>query len=67
LVSSTKPVPTKRRLFSELDENNNLSGSIEPNKMATLAVNEDIDPIACLKEQMAKLLATNGELKEENG
>ena len=43
LVSSTKSVPTKRRLFSELDDNNNLSGSIEPNKMTTLAVNEDID------------------------
>jgi hypothetical protein len=35
--------------------------------MATLAVNEDIDPIACLQEQMAKLLATNEKLKEENG
>ncbi|CAB4018653.1 THAP domain-containing 11, partial [Paramuricea clavata] len=67
LVSSTKSVPTKRRLFSELDNNNNLSGSIEPNKMATLAVNENIDPIACLQEQMAKLLATNEKLKEENG
>jgi hypothetical protein len=63
LVSSTKLVPTKRRLFSELYENNNLSGSIEPNKMVTLAVNEDID----LKEQMAKLLATNEKLMEENG
>jgi hypothetical protein len=67
LVSSTKSVPTKRRLFSELDDNNNLSGSIEPSKMATLAVNKNIDPIACLQEQMAKFLATNEKLREENG
>jgi hypothetical protein len=35
--------------------------------MATLAVNENIDPIACLQEEMAKLLATNEKLREANG
>jgi hypothetical protein len=35
--------------------------------MATLAVNKNIDPIACLQEQMAKCLATNEKLREENG
>lgn len=64
LVSCTKSVPAKRRLFSELDDNNN---SIEePNKMAT-PVNENIDPNACLQERTAKLLATNEKLKEEIG
>ena len=66
LVSNLKSVPAKRRLFDELDGNNNLSGSIqEPNQMAT-PVNENIDPIAYLQEQVAKLSATNEKLKEEN-
>ena len=66
LVSNLKSVPAKRRLFDELDGNNNLSGSIqEPNQMVT-SVNENIDPIAYLQEQVAKLSATNEKLKEEN-
>ncbi|XP_028418362.1 uncharacterized protein LOC114543675 [Dendronephthya gigantea] len=66
---ATRPTPTKPRstTFSELDDNNNSSRSIEePDKMAT-PVNENIDPIACLQEQTEKLLATNEKLKEENG
>ena len=52
LVSNLKSVPAKRRLFDELDGNNNLSGSIqEPNQMPT-PVNENIDPIAYLQEQV---------------
>ena len=68
LVSNLKSVPAKRRLFDELDDSNNLSGSIqEPNQMVT-PVNENIYPIAYLQEQvaMAKLSATNEKLKEEN-
>ena len=64
LVSNLKICTAKRRLFDELDGNNNLSGSIqEPHQMAT-PVNENIDPIAYLQEQVAKLSATNEKLKE---
>ena len=65
LRSNLKSVPAKRRLFDELDGNNNLSGSMqEPIQMVT-PINENIDPIAYLQEQVAKLSATNEKLKEE--
>ena len=64
LLSNLKSVPAKRRLFDELDGNNNLSGLMqEPNQMAT-PINENIDPIAYLQEQVAKLSATIEKLKE---
>ena len=69
LLAKTKTVQAKRRLFSELDDTeDNLTVSVSStvSNINTLPHKENTDPIACLQKQMAKLLATNQQLKDEN-
>ena len=69
LLAKTKTVQAKRRLFSELDDTeDNLTVSVSStvSNINTSPHKENTDPIACLQKQMAKLLATNEQLKDEN-
>ncbi len=67
LLARTKTVPAKRRLFSELDDTeNNLPITSNESNIITSPHKENTDPIACLQKQMAKLVATNEQLKDEN-
>ena len=65
LVSNTKRVqPSRCGLFSEL--NNDHDGDLTQGQDETTPASEHVDPITCLKEQMADLLAINEKLKVEN-
>ena len=69
LLAKIKTVQVKRRLFSELDDtedNLTVSASSTVSNINTSPHKENTNPIACLQKQMAKHLATNEQLKNEN-
>ena len=69
LLAKTKTAQAKRRLFSELDDTeDNLTVSVlsTVSNINSSPHKENADPIACLQKQIAKLLATNEQLKDQN-